>query len=110
MTEPLVVDVQGVTKRYAGHTAVRDLSLQVPRGTIYGLLGPNGAGKTTTIRMIMDIIIPDEGSVALFGEAGGGAIHTLGFREENQQIGYLHLLVQATLFGQEGRVCPHGPA
>ena len=82
MTEPLVVDVQGVTKRYAGHTAVRDLSLQVPRGTIYGLLGPNGAGKTTTIRMIMDIIIPDEGSVALFGEAGGG-------RDSSEKIGYL---------------------
>src|SRR5438445_9387356 len=45
-----------VSKRFAGHTAVDDLSLSVPRGVIYGLLGPNGAGKTTTIRMIMDIL------------------------------------------------------
>jgi ABC-2 type transport system ATP-binding protein len=47
---------------------VRDLSLSVPRGTVYGLLGPNGAGKTTTIRMILDIILPDAGSISLFGQ------------------------------------------
>ncbi len=82
MTEPAVISVQGITKRYAGHTAVSDLSLTIPKGTIYGLLGPNGAGKTTTIRMIMDIIIPDEGSVALFDQAGSG-------RDFSSRIGYL---------------------
>ena len=57
----------GVWKRYDTHVAVRDLSLDVPSGTVYGLLGPNGAGKTTTIRMILDIIEPDSGSVTVFG-------------------------------------------
>ena len=48
--------------------AVKDLSFAVPAGSIYGLLGPNGAGKTTTIRMLLDIILPDSGTVNLFGE------------------------------------------
>jgi ABC-2 type transport system ATP-binding protein len=64
----LAIDIRNIAKRYAEHVAVRDLSLQVPRGSVYGLLGPNGAGKTTTIRMILNIIIPDSGSIALFGE------------------------------------------
>jgi ABC-type multidrug transport system ATPase subunit len=62
MSEP-VVDIQKVVKRFAGHTAVRDVSLRVPRGVVYGLLGPNGAGKTTTIRMLLNIIAPDEGRI-----------------------------------------------
>jgi len=77
-----VLALDRVTKRFAGHTAVDGLSLSVPRGVIYGLLGPNGAGKTTTIRMIMDIIAPDEGSVRLFGEPGTG-------RDHSARIGYL---------------------
>ena len=64
-----ILKLEGVTKRFAGHTAVRDLSLEVPRGGIFGLLGPNGAGKTTTIRMIMNILMPDEGRVVIFGKA-----------------------------------------
>jgi len=71
-----------VSKRFAGHTAVDDLSLSVPRGVIYGLLGPNGAGKTTTLRMIMDILEPDAGAVRLFGDPGGG-------RRHSERIGYL---------------------
>ena len=71
MSEPIVA-VDRITKRFAGHTAVDSLSLSVQPGIIYGLLGPNGAGKTTTIRMIMDIIVPDEGTVRLFGRVGSG--------------------------------------
>ena len=67
MSEP-VVDIQKVVKRFAGHTAVRDVSLKVPRGVVYGLLGPNGAGKTTTIRMMLNIIAPDEGRILVFGK------------------------------------------
>jgi ABC-2 type transport system ATP-binding protein len=59
--------LERVTKRFGGRNAVSDLTLEVPRGVICGLLGPNGSGKTTTIRMIMGILRPDEGSVALFG-------------------------------------------
>ena len=63
----LAIDIRNVVKRYEQHLAVRDLSLQVPRGSVYGLLGPNGAGKTTTIRMMLDIILPDSGSITLLG-------------------------------------------
>src|SRR6267143_812441 len=81
MSEPVVV-VDRVTKRFSGHTAVDALSLTVPPGVIYGLLGPNGAGKSTTIRMIMNIYVPDGGTVQLFGEAGSG-------RDHSARIGYL---------------------
>ncbi|HEU4748878.1 MAG TPA: ATP-binding cassette domain-containing protein, partial [Gemmatimonadaceae bacterium] len=61
------IDIQRITKRYAAHTAVRELTLRVPAGSVYGLLGPNGAGKTTTIRMILNIIAPDTGTITIFG-------------------------------------------
>ena len=63
----LAIDIRNVVKRYGGHVAVSDLSLAVPRGTVYGLLGPNGAGKTTTIRMLLNIIVPDSGTITLLG-------------------------------------------
>jgi len=81
MPDP-VVSVDRITKRFAGHTAVHSLSLAVPAGGVFGLLGPNGAGKSTTIRMIMDIIEPDEGRVTLFGGPGTG-------RELSARIGFL---------------------
>jgi len=61
------IDIQGIVKRYENHVAVRSLSLNVPRGAVYGLLGPNGAGKTTTIRMMLNIIAPDEGAIRVLG-------------------------------------------
>jgi ABC-2 type transport system ATP-binding protein len=63
----LAIDVSGVVKRYDHHLAVKSLSLAVPRGSVYGLLGPNGAGKTTTIRMLLNIIAPDEGRISILG-------------------------------------------
>ena len=56
-----------ITKRYENKTAVDGLSLDIPRGVIYGMIGPNGAGKTTTIRMIMNIIAPDSGTILFDG-------------------------------------------
>jgi ABC-2 type transport system ATP-binding protein len=82
MSDDFIIAIDGITKRFAGHVAVSGLSLEVPRGAVYGLLGPNGAGKTTTIRMMMDIILPDEGTVRLFGDERGG-------RQHSAQIGYL---------------------
>ncbi|HEY3934471.1 MAG TPA: ATP-binding cassette domain-containing protein [Gemmatimonadales bacterium] len=76
------VRVDRVTKRFAGHTAVRNLSFEVPAGGIFGLLGPNGAGKSTTIRMMMDIIEPDEGKIALLGSASSS-------RDLSGRVGYL---------------------
>ena len=66
MTE-YAIDIVNITKRYAEHSAVRDLTLRVPSGSVYGLLGPNGAGKTTTIRMILNIIAPNTGTIHIFG-------------------------------------------
>ena len=62
------VTIRNVTKRYDAVVAVDDLSLSVPRGSIYGFIGPNGSGKTTTIRMIMNILLPDQGAIAVLGE------------------------------------------
>ncbi len=62
------VTLQAVTKRYDGLTAVDHLSLEIRRGALFGLLGPNGAGKTTTLRMLMRILVPDEGQVAILGQ------------------------------------------
>ena len=59
--------LSGVTKRFDEFTAVNNLSLRVRPGRIFGLIGPNGAGKTTTIRMIVNITVPDEGTIELFG-------------------------------------------
>ena len=73
--------VEHVTKRYATHTALYDVSLAIPRGAVYGLLGPNGAGKTTLIRIINRITAPDEGRVLL----GGRCLAP----EDVRRIGYL---------------------
>jgi ABC-2 type transport system ATP-binding protein len=82
MSPDAIVELDRITKRFAGHTAVRELSLTVRGGSVYGLLGPNGAGKSTTIRMIMGVLLPDSGRVALFGGRGNG-------RALSHRIGYL---------------------
>ncbi|WP_300799000.1 ATP-binding cassette domain-containing protein [uncultured Alistipes sp.] len=76
-----LLTVEHVTKRYAEHTALDDVSLSIPKGSVYGLLGPNGAGKTTLIRIINRITAPDTGRVLL----GGREIAP----EDVRRIGYL---------------------
>ncbi len=61
------IEIRHVTKRFNGVTAVDDVSLSVPRGSIYGFIGPNGSGKTTTIRMILSILLPDSGEIEVLG-------------------------------------------
>jgi len=63
------LEIDSVTKRFGEFCAVKELSCKVAAGGIYSLLGPNGAGKTTTIRMVMNIIIPDSGSIRVFGQS-----------------------------------------
>ena len=63
----VVIDVHHLTKTFDGRAVVRDLSMQVKRGTIYGFLGPNGSGKTTTIRMLCGLLTPDEGTGTCLG-------------------------------------------
>jgi ABC-2 type transport system ATP-binding protein len=61
------VRLEEVTKRFNTLTAVEKLSFSIPKGKVFGLLGPNGAGKTTTLRMLMRVLIPDEGSIEVLG-------------------------------------------
>jgi ABC-2 type transport system ATP-binding protein len=84
----LAIDIRNISKRYAEHMAVRDLSLQVPRGAVYGLLGPNGAGKTTTIRMILNVIAPDTGTITVLGRpSNDGSIQDrLGYLPEERGL------------------------
>ena len=63
----LVIQTDGLTKRYGDILAVDDLSLEVPRGHVFGLLGPNGSGKTTTMCMLLGLVKPTGGSFSLFG-------------------------------------------
>jgi ABC-2 type transport system ATP-binding protein len=76
-----IISVVGVTKRFGDVAAVRELSLEVSPGTIYGLLGPNGAGKTTTLRMVLGIFLPDEGTISVFNGQGS--------EDAKRRIGYL---------------------
>jgi ABC-2 type transport system ATP-binding protein len=62
------IALRHVEKRFEGHLAVDDLSLTVPRGSVYGFIGPNGSGKTTTLRMIMSILVPDRGEIEVLGD------------------------------------------
>lgn len=62
-----IIETQNLTKCYGEHAAVRDVSLHVPQGAIYGLLGRNGAGKTTVMKMLLGLARPTSGSILLFG-------------------------------------------
>jgi ABC-2 type transport system ATP-binding protein len=63
-----ILEVNKVVKKYGDYTALNEVSLSVPKGSIYGLLGPNGAGKTSLIRIINQITMPDSGEIILNGE------------------------------------------
>jgi len=78
---PDAITLRGVTKRFNGTLAVDDLSLSVPEGSIYGFIGPNGSGKTTTLRMIMHILLPDEGEIEVLGSRDTAAAR--------DRVGYL---------------------
>ena len=66
-TPDIAIEVEGLTKSFDGRTVVRDLSMRVKRGEIYGFLGPNGSGKTTTIRMLCGLLTPDSGRGTCLG-------------------------------------------
>ena len=83
------LDIRGLSKSYRiGHLrgkrrpALRDLTLQVPRGSVFGCLGPNGSGKSTTLKLLLGLIFPDSGDAVILG-------HPLGARAARQSLGYL---------------------
>ncbi len=78
---PSAISLDAVTKRFGSTLAVDALSLQVPEGAIYGFIGPNGSGKTTTLRMIMNILLPDSGTVEVLGDRSTSAAR--------DRVGYL---------------------
>ena len=79
--------LEHVDKRFGEVHAVRDLSLRVPPGSIYGFLGPNGAGKTTTIRMIMSVFLPDSGKIRVLGSEDPLAVKDrLGYLPEEKGL------------------------
>jgi ABC-2 type transport system ATP-binding protein len=69
--DELVVETDGLTKRYGDRLAVDDVSMTVRRGEVYGFLGPNGAGKTTTLRMMLGLIRPTAGTATILGRPAG---------------------------------------
>ncbi len=105
----MVIEVRSLLKRYGALVAVNGLSFEVKKGEVFGLLGPNGAGKTTTIRILMDILKPDEGEVKVLGRNPGEVKEKVGYLPEErglyQGLGVLETLVYfAQLKGMPGSV------
>ena len=104
-----LLTVEHVTKRYAAHTALDDVSLAIPEGSVYGLLGPNGAGKTTLIRIINRITAPDSGRVLFDGrEIAPEDVRRIGYLPEERGL-YKKMKVgeQALFFARlKGLVAP----
>lgn len=83
------VVIEQVTKTFGKTVAVNDLSLNVPKGTVYGFIGPNGSGKSTTLRMIMRILHPDQGAIRVLGEdatMGAAASDRVGYLPEERGL------------------------
>jgi ABC-2 type transport system ATP-binding protein len=82
-----ILEVNKVVKQYGDYTALNEVSLTVPKGSIYGLLGPNGAGKTSLIRIINQITMPDKGEIILDGEKlNPSHVHTIGYMPEERGL------------------------
>jgi ABC-2 type transport system ATP-binding protein len=84
---PSVVALDRISKAYEQKIAVKELSLQIEEGVMFGLLGPNGSGKTSTIRMMIGITMPDSGSVSLFGRPfARGSLMRVGYLPEERGL------------------------
>jgi ABC-2 type transport system ATP-binding protein len=96
----LAIRTEGLTKRYGGIEAVRDLDLEVHEGDLFGFLGPNGSGKTTTVRMLLGLVFPTAGRVELLGRpmprAGRSVLAEVGSLVEGPAF-YPHLSGRANL-------------
>ena len=97
-----VVELAGVTKAYESKVAVRDLSLSIDAGQMFGLLGPNGAGKTSSIRMMMGITMPDSGTIKLFDKPFERAsLERVGYLPEERGLyKKMKVIEQLVFFGE----------
>jgi len=97
-----VVELAGVTKAYESKVAVRDLSLSIDAGQMFGLLGPNGAGKTSSIRMMMGITLTDSGTINLFGKPFERAsLERVGYLPEERGLyKKMKVIEQLVFFGE----------
>ena len=96
------VSLENITKTFGSHVAVDELSLTVPKGSVYGFIGPNGSGKTTTLRMIMNILYPDSGQIRIFGEPiCRSTVNRIGYMPEERGL-YKRMKVRELLrfFGE----------
>src|SRR5215472_9956657 len=80
------IQLTNVVKTFGNTRAVDDVSLIVPEGAVYGFIGPNGSGKTTTMRMILNIIYPDRGSIRVFGDQLRGRTSQIGYLPEERGL------------------------
>ncbi len=107
----VAVRIGGVTKAFVGHTAVDALSLDIPRGSVFGLLGPNGAGKTTTLRMVMNVLAPDTGTIEIFGRpADQTARDRIGYLPEERGLYPRMVVEEQLLFMAEIKGTPRAEA
>src|SRR5689334_23505990 len=82
MVPDLAIRTRALRKEFGGKVAVRDLSLEVPRGEVFGFLGPNGAGKSTSIKMFVGLVAPTDGRATILGAPAGNV-------EARRKIGFL---------------------
>jgi len=86
----MIIETREVTKRFGRFEAIEELSLSVPEGSVYALIGPNGAGKTTIIRVLMNILQPDRGEVAVLGtpsrQLSTKDFERIGYVSESQKL------------------------
>lgn len=103
-----VVELLGVTKAYESKVAVRNLSLSIDAGQMFGLLGPNGAGKTSSIRMMMGITLPDSGQVQLFGKPfERKSLERVGYLPEERGLYKKMKVVEQLVFWRVAWTCRH---
>jgi ABC-2 type transport system ATP-binding protein len=85
----MIIEANRVAKRFGRFEAIEDLSLRVPEGSVFALIGPNGAGKTTTLRMLMNILRPDQGEIRVLGtlstRIGPRDLQRIGYVSESQK-------------------------
>ncbi len=96
------IRLDGIAKAFSGHEAVKDLSLDIERASVFGLLGPNGAGKTTTLRMVMNVMAPDTGSIQILGRPSTQASRDrVGYMPEERGLYPRMVLEEQLLFMAE---------